>query len=151
MAAFTARPKRAVPNNFGTVFKWSTGGGLVPLISFDYISNGARPLAGLAQGTDGDFYGTAHDGTPNVKGAIFRISAPVAPVFKTARVSAGSMALSWTSVAGQTYQLQGISSLNQTTWNNLGPNVPATNGIMSASDSLPPPPSRRFYRVLLLP
>jgi uncharacterized repeat protein (TIGR03803 family) len=138
-------------NSYGTVFKWSPGDGLVPLVSFDYLSNGAFPLAGLTQGTDGNFYGTAHGGTASGKGAIFRISAPVAPVFKTARVSAGSMALSWTSVAGQTYQLQGTSNLSQANWNNLGTNLPATNGIMSASDSVPPPPSRRFYRVLLLP
>ena len=138
-------------NNYGTVFKWGQGGGFVPLISFDYVSNGAFPLAGLAQGTDGNFYGTAHGGTASSKGAIFRISAPVAPVFKMARVSAGSVALSWTSVAGQTYQLQGISSLSQTNWNNLGTNVPATNGVMSASDSVAPPPSQRFYRVILLP
>jgi uncharacterized repeat protein (TIGR03803 family) len=138
-------------NNYGTVFKWSPGGGLLQLISFDYISNGSYPLAGLIQGADGDFYGTAHRGDAGVKGGVFRISAPVAPVFKSAAVSAGSMWLSWTSVAGQTYQLQGCSGFNPTNWYLLGTNYLATNGMASASDSVPLYPSQRFYRVVLLP
>ena len=137
-------------NGDGTVFSWSPGGGLVSLISFDFL-NGAFPLAGLIQGADGDFYSTVHSGALNGKGAVFRLSAPVAPVFETSTWSAGSMALSWTSVSGQNYQLQGASDLNQNIWSNLGPVVLATNGVMNASDLVPPPPSQRFYRIILLP
>ncbi len=137
--------------NFGTVFKWGPVGGLTSLTSFDYFTNGAYPLAGLAQGTDGNFYGTTHEGAATGKGAVFRLSVPIAPVFKTATASGGSLALAWTSVAGQTYQLQSCSNLSPANWTNLGGAVLATNGIMTNSDSIPPPPSQRFYRVFLSP
>jgi uncharacterized repeat protein (TIGR03803 family) len=149
--SFYGTTKFGGATNDGVVFKWSPGGVPVSLISFNYFTNGAYPLAGLAQGTDGDFYGTADEGAASGKGAAFRLSVPITPVFKTATASGGSMSLGWTSVAGQTYQLQFTANLGQTNWTNLGSAALATNGVMSASDSVPPPPSKRFYRVVILP
>ncbi len=46
----------------GTVFKVSTNGALTPLHSFTGTNDGANPLAGLVQGSDGNFYGTTERG-----------------------------------------------------------------------------------------
>jgi uncharacterized repeat protein (TIGR03803 family) len=49
----------------GTVFKITAGGTLTTLYNFCAQTNctdGASPLAGLVQGTDGNFYGTTWDG-----------------------------------------------------------------------------------------
>ena len=64
----------------GTVFKISPTGSLTPLYAFSGGIDGAFPLAGLVQGTDGNFYGTTYEGgLVNVNGGfgfgtIFRIS-----------------------------------------------------------------------------
>ena len=44
------------------------------LLSFDG-SNGSGPVAGLAQGRDGDFYGTAYEGGAHGGGTVYRITA----------------------------------------------------------------------------
>lgn len=43
------------------------------LISFNG-TNGANPVAGLVQGADGNFYGTAPNGGPNSNGTVFAIA-----------------------------------------------------------------------------
>jgi uncharacterized repeat protein (TIGR03803 family) len=54
----------------GTVFRISSGGSYTTLYSFVGFSNsGANPYAGLVQGSDGNFYGTASS-----RGNVFRIS-----------------------------------------------------------------------------
>ena len=67
----------------GTVFKMTTGGAVTTLYSFCSQSNctdGATPYAGLAQGGDGDFYGTTVAGgntTPywtGGAGTVFKIT-----------------------------------------------------------------------------
>jgi uncharacterized repeat protein (TIGR03803 family) len=62
-------------NSSGSIFKISTNGG--SLVWSYALSNatGIVPLAGLAQGLDGSFYGTASQGGANDSGTIFRISA----------------------------------------------------------------------------
>ena len=45
-------------NNAGTVFKITTNGVLTTLYSFSGGDDGYFPIAGLVQGSDGDFYGT---------------------------------------------------------------------------------------------
>jgi uncharacterized repeat protein (TIGR03803 family) len=61
-------------NGFGTVFRISTNGALTTLYSFTGANDGARPFAGLGQGSDGYFYGTTVFGGTNKAGTIFRIS-----------------------------------------------------------------------------
>jgi uncharacterized repeat protein (TIGR03803 family) len=66
----------------GTVFQISTTGALTTLYSFGaippsdvYPPDGASPLGGLVQGSDGYFYGTAQRGGINGgDGTVFRIS-----------------------------------------------------------------------------
>src|SRR5208282_6072289 len=60
-------------NNYGTVFKISTNGGLTSLYSFTGGNDGANPQAGLVQGSDGNFYGTTYQGGTNNDGAVFKI------------------------------------------------------------------------------
>ena len=72
----------AFANDQGTVFKITPSGALTTLHTFDYVAdfaNGAYPVAGLVQGTDGNFYGTTSDGgngNQEVGGAgtIFKIT-----------------------------------------------------------------------------
>jgi len=64
--------------------------------------------------------------------------------------SNGTVDLSWSAAAGQTYQLQYSTNLNSSTWIDLGNSITATNGSVSASDFAPSDPER-VYRVLDLP
>ncbi|HEY1787276.1 MAG TPA: choice-of-anchor tandem repeat GloVer-containing protein [Verrucomicrobiae bacterium] len=47
----------------------------IPLYSFTGGNDGANPVAGLVQASDGNFYGTTHQGGTNGCGTIFRITA----------------------------------------------------------------------------
>jgi uncharacterized repeat protein (TIGR03803 family) len=67
-------------DGYGTVFKITPGGTLTTLYSFCSQTNctdGAYPVAGLIQATNGDFYGTASGGGyggPSGLGTIFKIT-----------------------------------------------------------------------------
>jgi len=58
----------------GTLFKLpATGGSVSTLVQFDG-ANGATPMAGLMQTSDGSLYGTTQDGGTNDAGVVFRVS-----------------------------------------------------------------------------
>jgi uncharacterized repeat protein (TIGR03803 family) len=57
----------------GTLFKVYPSGTFAFLHSFDG-TDGASPFAGLAQGTDGKFYGTTHSGGANNGGTVFKFA-----------------------------------------------------------------------------
>ncbi len=64
-------------NTFGTVFKMTPAGGLTTLAEFTgsgASNKGRGPYAGLAQGTDGNLYGTTQLGGGNNNGTIFQMS-----------------------------------------------------------------------------
>ncbi|HXI83257.1 MAG TPA: choice-of-anchor tandem repeat GloVer-containing protein [Verrucomicrobiae bacterium] len=67
-------------NNAGTVFRVSPGGTHTNLYSFgSHPADGARPYAGLVQGSDGNFYGTTYFGGASTNcsigcGTVFQIS-----------------------------------------------------------------------------
>ncbi len=62
-------------NGDGTVFRISTGGNYTNLYSFGGPpADGEQPIAGLVQGSDGNFYGTTFFGGTNDDGTVFRIS-----------------------------------------------------------------------------
>ena len=62
-------------HSLGTVFKITSAGSLTTLHSFSGSSGeGADPFAGLAQGSDGNFYGTTALGGAHFLGTIFRIN-----------------------------------------------------------------------------
>ena len=63
-------------NSLGTVFKASTNGTLNTLYSFAGNDDGENPQAGLALGSDGNFYGsTQSGGTNGGGGTLFKITA----------------------------------------------------------------------------
>jgi uncharacterized repeat protein (TIGR03803 family) len=59
----------------GTVFKVDPAGNLTTLHSFNgFPSDGAGAIAGLVQGTDGNFYGTTASGGTFFQGTVFRMT-----------------------------------------------------------------------------
>ncbi|MGD1089827.1 MAG: choice-of-anchor tandem repeat GloVer-containing protein, partial [Verrucomicrobiota bacterium] len=60
--------------SYGTVFQMTTNGTLTNLLSFNN-TNGAYPVAGLALGQDGNFYGTTYYGGSSNVGTIFKMAA----------------------------------------------------------------------------
>src|SRR5437763_6899629 len=67
-------------NNLGTVFKMDSSGAVTTLYSFAGTGpippinfDGANPLAGLVQGSDGNFYGTTSLGGANNLGTVFKM------------------------------------------------------------------------------
>jgi uncharacterized repeat protein (TIGR03803 family) len=68
----------------GTVFEMSAAGTLGTLFKFN-STDGAHPLAGLVQATDGSFYGTTTEGGTYGYGTVFRLTggAPAATLSPT--------------------------------------------------------------------
>jgi uncharacterized repeat protein (TIGR03803 family) len=61
--------------NAGTVFRLSARGRVFKtLYSFTGAADGANPSAALAQGSDGNFYGTAYGGGAGNSGTLFQIT-----------------------------------------------------------------------------
>jgi uncharacterized repeat protein (TIGR03803 family) len=60
----------------GTAFRLTPGGVLTTLHSFctGTCTDGSYPLAGLVQGTDGNFYGTAVNGGAKSDGTVFKMT-----------------------------------------------------------------------------
>jgi uncharacterized repeat protein (TIGR03803 family) len=134
--------------DMGTIFQVTPSGVFTSLLSFDG-TNGAAPYSPLMLGKDGCFYGTTAWGNAS-DGTVFKVSIPMVPKVQSPTSTNGSVLLTWSSVAGQTYQLQFNSDLSSTNWTNLGTSTLATNGTMSASDAVGTD-LQRFYRVVLLP
>ena len=59
-------------SSFGTLFEATTNGTLNTLYSFVHGTDGAFPVAALAPGADGNFYGMTETGGSSGKGNIFR-------------------------------------------------------------------------------
>ncbi len=150
---YGATPKGGASND-GTIFMMTPNGVLTTLYSFIGGTNGANPT-GLIQASDGNFYGTttltseSGAGGGIGDGTIFRISIPLQPVFQSVTQMNGTLNLFWSTVAGQSYQLQYTTDLTSSNWSNLTNSMIATNGVMSLSDYLGPD-SQRFYRVVRL-
>jgi uncharacterized repeat protein (TIGR03803 family) len=57
-----------------TVFRMTPSGAITVLHSFNgFLTEGGVPIAGLAQGSDGNFYGTTALGGAHFKGTIFKV------------------------------------------------------------------------------
>ena len=133
-------------SNFGTVFEMTANGALANLYSF----SDAFPYAGLVLGNDGNYYGTTYGGAVLPDGAIFRITIPAAPVIQSITRSGNTVALAWSAVIGQSYQVQYSTGAAPANWQNVGDPVTATSvtGTIldtNASDG------ERVYRVAMLP
>src|SRR5581483_11343167 len=105
----------------GTVYMMTPGGVLTNLHSFIGGIDGQNPIAGLVQGSDGNFYGTTSSGGASNHGTVFRLMVPagsnanrISSISKAATDSLVSIA----SVAGETYQLQFRDDVATGTWSN---------------------------------
>jgi uncharacterized repeat protein (TIGR03803 family) len=73
-------------NNGGTVFELTTKGELTTLYNFcsqTGCTDGAAPIAGVLQGTDGILYGTTAGGGTDNDGVVFSLSVGLGPFVKT--------------------------------------------------------------------
>ena len=73
-------------SNWGTVFSVTSGGQLTTLHSFCSKTNctdGADPVGGLIQATDGKFYGTTAEGGVHENGTVFSLSLGAGPQLET--------------------------------------------------------------------
>jgi uncharacterized repeat protein (TIGR03803 family) len=61
-------------NGIGTIFRLTTNGTGVEAWSLNSASTGSLPFAGLVQGQDGNFYGTAEMGGANGYGTVFKLT-----------------------------------------------------------------------------
>ena len=65
------------PTGSGTVFKMTTAGKVTVIYQFEECglgTTGCNPAAGLVQGTDGNYYGTALSGGTNNQGVVFKVT-----------------------------------------------------------------------------
>lgn len=85
--------------------------------------------------------------TNQVVGTIFNINAP--PVIESIQLTAGQIALSWTSIPQKSYRVQ-FKTHPGDPWSNLSGDVAATNTLSSKTDPSPLM-SGRFYRIMVLP
>ena len=94
------------------------------------------------------------DGKPSLSATnsfLVVVPAPSSPpVIQSIDFTSGSVVITWSSVAGQTYQLQYQDALGDPTWNNLDLDIPATGSSTTATNVVGDLP-QRFYRVLMLP
>jgi uncharacterized repeat protein (TIGR03803 family) len=61
-------------NGLGVVFKMPPAGTPTPIWQFTGMADGSGPMAGLVQGTNGNFYGTTSTGGANGAGTVFTIT-----------------------------------------------------------------------------
>jgi hypothetical protein len=78
------------------------------------------------------------------------LSVPMPAVLQVPLVASGAVTLTWSAVAGQTYQLETSSDLGAISWMSLGAPIPACAGYVTTTDSVGPE-VKRFYRVGVLP
>ena len=136
-------------SGYGSVFRVTPDGTFTNLLFFNK-TNGAYPVAALVQGADGNFYGTTSAGGTNGLGTVFKLSVPLPPVIRSLTLTNGTVTLTWSSVAGQTYRPQYTDDLTQTNWSFFAKPAVADGGVMTATDSQGSTPSaHRYYRVVL--
>ncbi len=136
-------------NNKGNIFRITPEGALTILMTFDG-TNGGYCYGGLLQASDGNLYGLSQGGGQYGRGTIFRLSVPLPSTFTRISRMGDAVALTWTAVASQTYQVQCRTSPTFGDWTNLGGWITATNGTMTTFDEVGAD-TQRLYRVVLIP
>jgi uncharacterized repeat protein (TIGR03803 family) len=146
------------PGN-GTVFQISSTGDFNTLWQFNG-ADGRNPYGSLIQFNDsvtsgyGYLYGSTAQGGTNLEGTIFSLSVPSLAVstqlISGLQPASTGVQMQMLSAAGVTYQLQYVSSPNDSNWINVGSPVPGTGvGTVTLSDPGAPFGGMRFYRVVI--
>jgi uncharacterized repeat protein (TIGR03803 family) len=135
-------------NGAGILFRLGKdGSGYSILHSFVAGDDGSGPI-GLAQGSDGAFYGVAWQGGSMNCGTAFKLWPPELPIFTGISLVAGKAHVSLEGAAGLQYQL--LRSTNLSQWSVLGTTSMPPEGVCIHEDA-DPPPLRAFYRAVWLP
>jgi uncharacterized repeat protein (TIGR03803 family) len=137
----------------------SPSGNETNLCPFSIVSHGGIQCeAALAQGSDGNFYGTTVGGGTNGDGIVFRLSVPLNPPANQVSqlqffnvLDSTIVAVPIPSVAGETYQLQYSDSMSPTNWINTGDTALSIGGPLVLIDIAEPLPPQRFYRAVITP
>ena len=125
---------------YGTVFRVTTNGAESVVYAFTGQGDGANPVAGLIQASDGRLYGTTAYGGTNGYGSIFAVLIPL-PL--NCQASGGNLILSW---ASPYFYLQAAPTVTGVFTNIPGATSPYTVPITGGQQffrltSTPPPPT----------
>jgi uncharacterized repeat protein (TIGR03803 family) len=145
-------------NNAGTVFRLNPdGSGYSVLRSFGSSSVDGREPFELLQGSDGALYGITSIGgaSTNGLGTMFRLNKDgsgytVLHSFSSITASNSLVILTWSSFTGANYRVEYNTNTVGTNWIPLVPDITATNGMATLTDTQGTDP-QRFYRVSLVP
>lgn len=136
--------------NGNELYQISTNGVFTVLLYFNGL-DGSDAEGGLVLGDDGKLYGITSGGGTYNAGSVFSLSASLEPVFKSISLTDNdTVALVWSSIVGQSYQLQYKNSLSDSNWLDLGNTLDAGFDLITNYDSIAPGNSQRFYRVMLM-
>jgi uncharacterized repeat protein (TIGR03803 family) len=136
-------------SNNGTIFRITPNGKFATIHWFQG-NDGRKPVAAMVQGLDGNLYGTTENGGTNGNfGTVFCIIIP--PTVQSLSQTGNTLMLSWSSVAGQIYQVQYTSDLTSTNWSTLTSQLTASFNTMTVSDALSITNQQRFYRIVEFP
>jgi uncharacterized repeat protein (TIGR03803 family) len=135
-------------NRAGILFRLGKDGSGYRIVhSFVAGDDGSRPI-GLAQGSDGAFYGVAWQGGSMNCGTAFKLWPPELPILTGISLVAGRAHISLEGAAGRQYQV--LRSTNLSEWLVLGTTSMPPEGVCIHEDA-DPPPLRAFYRAVRLP
>jgi hypothetical protein len=100
---------------------------------------------------------TLSDGTLAAENYVFNLNngtltvTATAPTILAINKLGTNVMLTWSAFSNTTYRVQFLGSIPGTNWENLTPDVPATNVTASAVDNSVSNATKRFYRVMVLP
>jgi hypothetical protein len=144
------------------LFKIGPAGGLIYIHAFDaFAGDGADPEDALVEGYDGNYYGTTYQGGTNGSlGVVYKLAYPVTENPNEPNItdsgSSGAtnhFVFSFSSVAGETYQLQFADVLPAAVWSNV-PGVVISNAIggpLLLSNLVSSTVTQRFFRLQITP
>jgi len=138
----------------GTVFRISPSGSCSNLYLFSGGSDGKTPLAGLVQGSDGNFYGTTSQGGTNGHGNVFKLTVPLNPPanqISAIQLAGTNVLVTLPSVAAEMYQLQYRTSLTAGAWANVEAQVTSIGGPLTVTNFGGFSQSQQFYRFAITP
>jgi hypothetical protein len=107
-----------------------------------------KPGLGAANTTNTVSVRVSDDGTPSLS-ATNTFTVAVLPPLSISSIASsnGSITVNWLAISGRTYQVQYKTSLSDTNWSALLPDITATGATASKTD--PATGQSRFYRILL--